>query len=138
MGLQRTGMLPEMDIRARLQVLADTLPESGAVTFTRADLLAMLAGEGGKAGQGGTDQTAEDLTVQDIAERAKRSPSAVRGWIRSGQLRAYRFQGRDYRVAPEAWEAFKQAQRSGGEAKPRERSGKVDLGSWRRNLKKAG
>lgn len=43
-----------------------------------------------------------DLTVAEVAEMFGRSPVSVRAWIRDGKLRAYRFQGREYRVPRDA------------------------------------
>ena len=39
-----------------------------------------------------------DLTVEEVAALLTRSPTTVRGWIRSGELRAYKFNNREYRI----------------------------------------
>ncbi len=52
-----------------------------------------------------------DLTVEEVATSFNRSPVTVRGWIRDGQIRAYRL-GREYRITESAVEEFQQQQRS--------------------------
>ena len=134
-----------MDLRSRLQLLADTLPESGAVTFTRADLLTMLAGEGGIPTNTDERGAGEDYTVKDIADKERRSPNTVRTWIRTGELRAYLLNDRDYRVSVADYVAFKERKRTEGEGKRRVKRGKTaaqrkraDLGNWREKLRKVG
>ena len=39
-----------------------------------------------------------DLTVDEVAEFFGRSPVTIRTWIRSGELRAYKFNNREYRI----------------------------------------
>ena len=57
----------------------------------------------------------QDLTVEEVGEFFHRSPVTIRGWIRDGRLRAYLFQGREYRVTALALEEFQQNQRLGNE-----------------------
>lgn len=52
-----------------------------------------------------------DLTVAELAEHFGRSPITVRAWIRSGELRAYRFRGREYRITHTALGEFQQRER---------------------------
>lgn len=47
----------------------------------------------------------EWLSVEDIANEPGAHPDTVRGWIRTKQLKAFRF-GRDYRVKREDYERF--------------------------------
>ena len=54
-------------------------------------------------------------TVEDVAAFFDRSPVTVRGWIRGGRLRAYRFRGREYRITESAVEEFRQRQRGDGQ-----------------------
>lgn len=84
----------------RLRTLADALPDDGSVSFTRDDLLAMLAAacEPSEA-----MELTVDLTVAEVARLLGRAPGTVRGWCASGDLEgAYRFNGREWRIPPEA------------------------------------
>ena len=56
-----------------------------------------------------------DLTVEEVGKFFDRSPVTIRTWIRNGRLRAYRFQGREYRVCESALEEFQQKERGRGE-----------------------
>ena len=96
--------------------------------LTRADLEALLRDERDAAPD--SDERA-DLTVSEIAERFGRSAQTVRDWIKTRKLRAYRFNGKEYRVTPAALEEFEEGQRNGRAR--RTRSGRAsDLGAWRR------
>lgn len=77
---------------------------------------------------------AGDLTLVQVAERVGRSVSTVRGWAASGELEAFKFRAREWRVTPEALEAFLQAQRKPKQAQVKtvRPTGPVDLGSWRK------
>ena len=92
-----------------------------------------LAGEG----EPSTSAPSADLTVEQVAERFGRSPGTVRDWIRAGKLRAYPFNGKEYRVTPAALEEFHQAQREGKQEPAKQQSKPVDLGGWRRVRGKA-
>lgn len=52
------------------------------------------------------------LTVDDVAERWQCSRKLVRTMIRSGRLEAVRI-GREYRIRPEAVEAFERGETNG-------------------------
>jgi excisionase family DNA binding protein len=52
------------------------------------------------------------LTVDDVAERWQCSRKLVRTMIRSGRLEAVRI-GREYRIRPEAVEAFERGDKNG-------------------------
>ncbi|HLZ62610.1 MAG TPA: helix-turn-helix domain-containing protein [Ktedonosporobacter sp.] len=47
------------------------------------------------------------LTVEEIAQILKMDEETIRKWIRSKQLKAYRF-GRDYRIRREDFDKFVQ------------------------------
>ena len=69
-----------MDIRLRLQQLADALPEDGSVVLTRARLVEWLAGEGGIAGHSGPPANGADLQELEPTWREKlwTAPAEVR------------------------------------------------------------
>ena len=128
-----------MDLRARLQVLADTLPESGSVTFTRADLLVMLGGENGIATNSDERATGGDLTLEEAAAQVKRAVSTVRGWCASGVIAGiYKLNGRDWRIPPAALRAFLDGQGRGTRIGSKARNGKAPTISNWRNLRKTG
>lgn len=54
-------------------------------------------------------------TPKEVAEMLKVNERTVRRWVRTGQLRAYRF-GRQLRIPAEALEEFGRPQAAGGEA----------------------
>ena len=117
-----------MNLRERLVVLRKTLPEGGSIVLTRAALDEILADEPAKQPEG--DRGA-DYTVAEIAERFSRAPQTVRDWIKSGKLKAYLFNGREYRVTQAALAEFEEKQRPGRDAKG-ESVASGDLGAWRR------
>jgi excisionase family DNA binding protein len=117
-----------VNLRERLQAWRETLPENGSVVLTRAALDEMLADEW----SGDTeDDRGPDYTVAEIAERFGRSPQTVRDWIKSGKLKGYLFNGREYRVTRAALAEFEASQRDGADASVRS-ARNADLGAWRR------
>lgn len=100
---------------AWVAALFAVLPNEGQVILTKRDL-ARLLGHGVPSLQPESPPPVpkKELTVKDIAEREGRSPSTVREWIREGKLRAYMFHGKEWRVRPEDYEAFKAKARSLG------------------------
>ena len=56
-----------------------------------------------------------DLTVEELGKFFDRSPVTIHGWIRDGRLRAYLFQGREYRVCESALKEFQRKERGRGE-----------------------
>lgn len=114
-----------MDVRDRLRSLADALPENGSVTFTRVDLIQMS-----EAAENHPENDLHgDYTVAQIAEIFDRSPQTVRDWIGSDQLRAYRFNDREYRITASALREFQEGQRDG--TSHADRGEVADLGAWR-------
>ena len=70
-----------------------------------------------------------DYTVAQVAEMFVRSKQTIRDWIKSGQLRGYLLNNREYRVTRAALEEYQEGQRNGT---PRvDRGEDVDLGAWR-------
>ena len=95
------------------------------MTFDR-DVLLDVLDEAIPAPEGRIDV---DLSVQQVADRFGRSANAVRRWIANGQLRAYKLQGRQYRVSRAAIAEFQERQREGP---PKGQNGTVSsLGAWR-------
>lgn len=92
-----------MTIADRLRQLVGALPSAdSAVTFTRADLQALLEGVDGDVG---TSRT-RDLTVDEVAEEMQRSASSVRRWLMSGELRGYKLNGKSWRIPRSALKAY--------------------------------
>ena len=113
-----------MTVQERLRQLAAALPSAeSAVTFTRADLLALIDGEAESRAL-----SLSDLTVQEVASEVKRSPSTVRTWLISGALRGYKLNRRDWRVPRTALREYLAA--PAPESPPP--AADVDLGAWRK------
>ena len=87
--------------------MIDGLPDDGSIILT-VEAVKKRLNENGS----GFDQ---DLTVEEVGKFFGRSPVTIRTWIRDGTLRAYLFQGREYRVCESALEEFQQQQRGRGE-----------------------
>lgn len=106
--------------------------------LARAQSLAMsrLVREGNipqaKGSADGKAGSRADYTVKEVAQRHNRSGQTVRDWIKSGQLEAYRFNGREYRVTPEALAEFERQQRGGHLRSGGPTDEAVDLGAWRK------
>ena len=67
---------------------------------------------------------AVDLTVEDIAQRMGKAPSTVRGWFtdrRSPIQGAYKFHGKEWRVAARDFQAYLDLQRTTQVPEPRAR-----------------
>ncbi len=96
-----------MRLSDRIRKMIDGMPEGGLV-MVPVDSLREWLNENGS----GLDQ---DLTVEEVGKFFDRSPVTIRAWIREGRLRAYRFQGREYRVCESALEEFQQKERGRGE-----------------------
>jgi len=117
------------------------LPPGTLVALPREALLDLLGGPGRRAGgpvevrvQGPEEIPAEvqvDLTVAELAQRFRRSPSTVRQWLESGQLEGYKLFGREWRVPAAAVVAFQERQRlgSGSDSAVKNRASLTD---WRK------
>jgi len=115
-----------MTLVERLRAIVDALPSpASSVTFTRADLVALVEGS-----EESPSPPARDLTVEDVAEEVGRAPSTVRGWLIAGDLRGYKLNGRDWRIPRAALREYLAAQAGGEDAVdvPEE----VDISAWRR------
>jgi excisionase family DNA binding protein len=105
------------------------LPEGSALVLSAAALESLLDPQ--PVSEGCCPQ---DMTVKEVAETLKRSVQSVRRLIRSGELDAYSFRGREYRVTQAALHAFLEAERHGSSQNPHIKrvTGRADLGAWRR------
>jgi excisionase family DNA binding protein len=107
-----------LSLRDRLRRIVEALPSGSAVTLPRDQLAEWV----------GADEPPPltDLTVPEAAEILGRRPSTVRGWCASGELRAYKLRGREYRITREALREFQDQ-----EADPDLDLGDEDLRSYR-------
>ena len=96
-----------MKLSDRLTRMIDGMPDGASITLP-VDAVRDWLNENGS----GLDQ---DLTVEEVGKFFDRSPVTIRTWIRAGRLRAYLFQGREYRVCESAIEEFQQKERGRGE-----------------------
>ena len=117
-----------MDVIARLQILRDSLPSNGSVTFTRADLCELLGEQPAEKEKEGVP--IRDLTVHEVASITGRKPNTVRDWIRAGKLDAYQFNGREYQITRSSLEKYLEEQRK-GKHKRTEPKTRTNLGRWR-------
>ena len=116
-----------MTVQDRLRQLASALPsDQSAVTFTRADLVALLDDDDGETGS----ESGRDMTVEEVAEETGRAPSTVRGWLLDRRLDGYKINNRDWRITRTALREFlaSQPKKEGPPLEP----GKVDITAWRR------
>ena len=116
-----------MTLLERLRQAAELLPAGASVIVTREALIDAL----GSAAVVTSTPPAGDLTVSELAERFRRSPSTIRGWLETDRLPgAYKLNRRDWRVPLATVEAFENQQR--GQRGQTE----VDLSGWRRYQKR--
>ena len=92
-----------MKLHDRIKLMIEGMPEGGSVLLPVGTLRSWLddSAPGFEA----------DLTVDDVAQFFNRSPITIRTWIRSGELQAYRFKGREYRITHAALEEYQAQQR---------------------------
>ena len=95
-----------MKLADRLTRMIDGMPDGASITLPVAAVKEWVSENGS-----GLDQ---DLTVEEVGKFFDRSPVTIRTWIRDGRLRAYRFQGREYRIPEAAVEEFQQKERGRG------------------------
>lgn len=73
-----------------------------------------------------------DLSVDEVARALGRAASTIRAWAASGQLRAYKLNGREWRVTRTALREYQDRQRQASVKRPVFRRGTgSDLSSWR-------
>lgn len=112
----------------RLRQLVSALPsDDPAVTFTRAGLVALLDEDGA----GGVIATsAQELTVDAVAEQMRKAPSTVRGWLISGDLRGYKLNNREWRMPRSALRDYIARQAETGHQATE--TAEVDIAEWRK------
>ncbi len=120
---------PSAPLARRLRALADALPAGGTVSLS-ADALRALAAVDGEVEAAAVSGPLADLTINNVAALFRRRPGTVRGWITSGRLRAYKLNGREYRIPRDALRAFQDSERHRSEPR-RTPAEPVDLGAWR-------
>lgn len=107
-------------LRERLRLIVEALPPGAAATLPRDTLAEWINAP--------DPRPLADLTVQEAAAIVGRAASTVRGWCQGGQLRAYLFNGREWRITREALRDFQDRQ-----ANPVDNDdGDEDLSSWRK------
>lgn len=108
------------ELRDRIRALVDSAPAGTMIPVSGlAELLEI------------DPEPLSDLTVEDVAEIVSRAPSTVRGWCADGKLRAYRFNGREWRITRDALREFHRGQ-AADDAPDDHGSTDDDLSSWRR------
>ena len=118
-----------MTVQERLQLIASALPsDASAVTFTRADLQALIEEE---RLTGATVEITRDLTVAEVADVVGRNASTVRGWLIDGKLRGYKLNGRDWRIPRAALQEYLDGQ-AASVKEPSPETREVDITAWRR------
>lgn len=125
-----------MRLLTQLRTICDPMPPGSSVTLP-VDWLRPLLQSEEAAGAAAAPQPEADLTVKEVAAIVGRKEGAVRQWIRSGakgtRLRAYTFNGREYRITRAALTEFLEAKRNGSVTPaPAKRGRAADLGSWRK------
>ena len=105
------------------------------------ELEAEIRNDGGEAlsiPHGPGDEPLGDYTVAQVAEMFQRAPQTVRAWINARRLRAYKLNGREYRITRAAAEEFLEQQRNGeSDGQANGRKSTADLGAWRRVRERA-
>lgn len=96
-----------MKLSDRIRRLLEGMPDGAAVSLPVETLRAWVE-------ESGPGSFEPDLTVADVAGKMGRSPVTIRAWIRSGQLKAYRFQHREWRVTSDNLQDFMTGQQSRG------------------------
>lgn len=106
----------------RLRLAAEQLPPGASLTLTREQLLEALGSIAGS----------QDLDVAQLAEHFGRSPSTIRTWLERGELRGYRFRGRQWRATRAAVAEFEAHERAGEPRRPQTAHDRItNLGAWR-------
>lgn len=95
-----------MKLSDRIKQIVDVMPKDGSVILPVKDLWSWLE----ESGPVGFDP---DLTVKEVADLYGKTPCTVTAWIRAGDLRAYKLNGKEYRISAKALEEFRDRQSQG-------------------------
>ncbi len=90
-----------MNLQERLRTIAEALPEGASITLSSEALRSLL-----ETAADESSTLAHDMTVEEVATHLERAPQTVRRWIREGELEAYSFRGREYRITAAALRDF--------------------------------
>jgi len=111
-----------------LRTLAEALPEGASITLSSEALHSLLETDADES-----RTLAHDMTVEETANHLDRSPRTVGRWIREGELDAYSFRGREYRITAAALRNFIAREQTAAERPPQSPGAHVkkQLGAWR-------
>lgn len=114
-----------------LRCIVDAMPHGSSVTLP-VDWLRVELGMATVPIQP-CQSDARDLSVDEVADIVKRRPSTVRGWCSSGQISAYRLNGREWRITRTALDTFLDGQRAPHDGEPTRtrRVAAPNIGAWR-------
>lgn len=117
------------DIEQHLRQLVQITDPDGTVTVR---WLARLIGQPvEEETEDAGDTPPRDLTVEEVAEHFKRSPSTVRGWLGRGELEGYKLNRKSWRVTRTALREYEQLQREGRQLEDDDDED-IDITEWRR------
>lgn len=117
-----------MGLGERLRALAKALPAGASITLSSEALRSLLETDADES-----STLAHDMTVEEVANHLDRSPQTVRRWIREGELDAYSFRGREYRITAAALRNLIAREQTSAERPPQSPGAHVakQLGAWR-------
>jgi excisionase family DNA binding protein len=92
-----------MKLSDRIKKMLDGMPTDGAITLQVKTLWEWLE----ESSPSGFDP---DYTVKDVAKLYGKTTTTVTAWIREKKLRAYKLNGKEYRIPADALEEFRQRQ----------------------------
>ncbi len=117
-----------MGLGKRLRTLAEALPEGASITLSSEALRSLLETDADES-----STLTHDMTVEEVATHVERTPQTVRRWIREGELDAYSFRGREYRITAAALRDFVAREQTAAERRPQSPGAHVtkQLGAWR-------
>jgi excisionase family DNA binding protein len=110
---------PALTLRDRLARIVEALPSGSAVTLPRDELARWI--------DAGDPEPMADYTVEHVAELLNRRPSTARGLCASGAIRAYKLNGREWRIPSSALREYLDRQANPDD----DLDSDDDLSSWR-------
>ncbi len=117
-----------ISLQERLRTIAEALPEGASITLSSEALRSLLETDADES-----STLAHDMTVEQVAMHLERAPQTVRRWIREGDLEAYSFRGREYRITAAALQDFIARQQTAPDRTPSTPPVHLanQLGAWR-------